>query len=198
MKKKSKKPEVDIDDLQLSVHLFPSVVHMYQHWKTFISLFLTSQAFHGRHWQSRPGQQGPRHRSGKVRHILARCRLCIIVKVDIENLMISYHAPLVNNNAEYTKIKLGYQICIITMIMTRWLLLFLNMCVCRWPVKSAEFLLHMLKVHCIRHILVHSQYALGKLLITLSIPPRRPRATPSTRVSPPITWSLSTSRCIIE
>ena len=31
MKKKSKKPEVDIDDLQLSVHLFPSVVHMYQH-----------------------------------------------------------------------------------------------------------------------------------------------------------------------
>ena len=29
--KKSKKPKVDIDDSQLKVHLFPSVVHMYQH-----------------------------------------------------------------------------------------------------------------------------------------------------------------------
>ena len=49
------------------------------------------------------------------------------------------------------------------MEMTTRPLLFLNLFVCRWPVKSAEFLLHMLKVNIEKDISSFSMYYLKTL-----------------------------------
>ena len=54
------------------------------------------------------------------------------------------HAPLATNNAEYYHFRtdINYRGSLLFYV----IFIFFTLCASRWPVKSAEFLLHMLKV----------------------------------------------------
>ena len=54
--------------------------------------------------------------------------------------------------------------------MTQWPFLFLNLYICRWPVKSAEFLLHMLKVDIVKEIssLKHNMLLVNSKLVIVN------------------------------